>query len=94
MSKVKDFKQIEIISDWTYSTTHKGSIRHLSKHTEKIRKETSLDLLKGVEKKEGVQEGVIKVEETVEAIPVERLGRENPIIHFGEIYQYEDDLGD
>ena len=51
MSKVKDFKQIEIISDWTYSTTLKGSIRHLSKHAEKIRKETSLDLLKGVEKK-------------------------------------------
>lgn len=96
MSKVKDFKQIEVISDWTYSTTHKGSIRHLSKHVDRIKKETALDLLKGVEKKEGeaTQAGEIKVEETQEAIPIERLGRENPIIHFGEIYQYEDDLGD
>jgi len=34
------------------------------------------------------------VEETQEAIPIERLGRENPIIHFGEVYLYEDDLGD
>jgi len=25
---------------------------------------------------------------------VERLGRDNPIIHYGEVYLYEDDLGD
>ena len=36
MSKVKDFKQIEIISDWTYSTPFKGSVRHLKKHVERI----------------------------------------------------------
>lgn len=27
-------------------------------------------------------------------IPLARLGRDNPILHFGEIYLYEDDLGD
>lgn len=31
MSKVKDFKQIEIISDWTYSTPYKGGIKYLSR---------------------------------------------------------------
>lgn len=42
MSKVKDFKQIEIISDWTYSTPYKGTVKYLSKHAEDIKKETSL----------------------------------------------------
>ena len=31
MSKVKDFKQIEVISDWTYSTPYKGNVHTLSK---------------------------------------------------------------
>lgn len=43
-SKVKDFKQIEIISDWTYSTTYKGNVRYLSKHVERILKETALKI--------------------------------------------------
>lgn len=44
MSKVKDFKHIEVISDWTYSTTYKGNIRYLSKHVDRIYDETSLKL--------------------------------------------------
>jgi type 2A phosphatase activator TIP41 len=27
-------------------------------------------------------------------IPVSRLGRDNPILHFAEVYLFEDDLGD
>jgi hypothetical protein len=87
MSKVKDFKQIEIISDWTYSTPYKGNVRYISKHSERIRKETSLELPAPLQ-------GKISVETTSEAIPLDRLGRDNPILHFGEIYLYEDDLGD
>jgi type 2A phosphatase activator TIP41 len=34
------------------------------------------------------------VEKTDEEIPVDRLGRENPILHFYEVILYEDDLGD
>ena len=30
MSKVKDFKVIDVVSDWTYSTPYKGSIYKLS----------------------------------------------------------------
>jgi len=36
MSKVKDFKQIEIISDWTYTTPYKGNVFHLSRHAKRI----------------------------------------------------------
>lgn len=46
MSKVKDFKQIEIISDWTYSSTYKGNVRYISNHADRLKNETSLDLLK------------------------------------------------
>jgi len=36
MSKIKDFKQIEIISDWTYSTPYKGNVFKLSRHARRI----------------------------------------------------------
>jgi hypothetical protein len=42
MSKVKDFKQIEVISDWTYSTSYKGNLHKLSKCAKRIYLETSL----------------------------------------------------
>jgi type 2A phosphatase activator TIP41 len=87
MSKIKDFKMIEIISDWTYSSPYKGSVRYVSNHIERIKNETSLLLSSN-------GKGEIRVEASDEAIPVEMLGRENPIIHFGEVYLYEDDLGD
>ena len=42
MSKVKDFKQIEVISDWTFSTPYKGNVHRLSKSARRIQLETSL----------------------------------------------------
>ena len=87
MSKVKDFKMIEVISDWTYSSPYKGSVRYLSNHIERIKNETSL-LLSSKAK------GELRVENTEEGIPLDKLGRDNPIIHFGEVYLFEDDLGD
>jgi len=36
MSKVKDFKELEIISDWTYSSPYKGTIHKLSEAFERI----------------------------------------------------------
>ena len=44
MSKVRDFKHLEVISDWTYSTPYKGSLFRLSKHARRLKLETSLDL--------------------------------------------------
>lgn len=89
MSKVKDFKQIEIISDWTYSTPYKGNVRYLSKYADHILKETSLQLEQDSDSK--IE---LSVESTEEGIPYDRLGRDNPILHFGEVYMFEDDLGD
>lgn len=91
MSKVKDFKQIEIISDWTYSTPYKGNVFKLSRHAKRVKLETSL-----VIPAEAVPSSNLHVELAPEGteIPLSRLGRDNPIVHFGEIYLYEDDLGD
>jgi len=44
MTKVKDFKQIEIISDWSYSSTYKGSVRYLSNHETRLKEETTINL--------------------------------------------------
>lgn len=87
MSKVKDFKQIEIISDWTYSTTYKGNVRYISNHIDRLKNETSLKL-------ESDKKGEMRVEPTDDQIPLDKLGRDNPILHFGEVFLYEDDLGD
>ena len=102
MSKVKDFKQIEIISDWTYSSTYKGNIRYLSNHVDRLKKETTLDLSTPPassagateEEQKDVSGSAIRIEPTEEPIPLDKLGRDNPILHFGEVFLYEDDLGD
>ena len=89
MSKVRDFKHLEVISDWTYSTPYKGSLFRLSKHARRLKLETALDLACAP------GEAPLRVEVAPEAeIPLARLGRDNPILHFGELYLYEDDLGD
>ena len=91
LSKVKDFNQIEIISDWTYSTPYRGSIRVLNQAVvDRIWKETSLTMEAG----KGERKEQIVTKETEECIPVERLGRDNPIITYAEVFLYEDDLGD
>lgn len=92
MSKVKDFKQIEIISDWTYSTTYKGSVKYLSNHTQRIRDETALLIHLTEDQKHKINHIMVKT--TDDEIPLTKLGRDNPILHYGEVYLYEDDLGD
>ena len=37
VSKIKDFTKVEIISDWTFSSAYKGSVRFLTNHTERIK---------------------------------------------------------
>lgn len=95
MSKVKDFKQIEVISDWTYSTPYKGTVLRLSSASKRVFLETSLQFPCLVASA-GVQlpKQPISVQPSTTELPLHRLGRENPIIHWGEVYLYEDDLGD
>ena len=43
-SKIKDYKEVEQTSDWTYSTPYKGTVRYLSISAKKIFDETTLQL--------------------------------------------------
>ena len=97
MSKVKDFKQIEVISDWTYSTPYKGTVLRLSTASKRVFLETSLQFpcivaSAGV----ALPKVPISIQElpSTTELPLHRLGRDNPILHWGEVYLYEDDLGD
>jgi len=44
VSKIQDFTHIDPISDWTYSTAFKGSVRFLSKAVNRIKNMTGLDM--------------------------------------------------
>ena len=57
-----------------------------------IKELTSLDLHKLAEEADKNQ--VLKVELTEQQIPFDRLGQQNPIIHFGQVYLFECDLED
>ena len=37
VSKIKDFTTVEVISDWTFSSAYKGSVRFLTNHMETIK---------------------------------------------------------
>jgi hypothetical protein len=43
-SKIKDFTNVEIISDWTFTSPYKGSVKFLSNHVKSIKDSTALDL--------------------------------------------------
>ena len=90
-SKIEDFSQVEEISDWTYSSPYKASLRFLSKNTEKIKNSTSLEI---PVRADIDPTATIKSEITDEEIPYDRLGPENPIVHHGQIYLFECDLED
>ena len=79
---------MEIISDWTFSTAYKGSLRFISNHSDRIKNLTGLRLICSE------PQGEIRVEQTEEQIPYNKLGPENPILHHGSLYLFESDLED
>lgn len=91
-SKIKDFQQVTQTSDWTYSTPYKGTTRYLSGAAKSIKEATNLDLA-AEETKENTDH--LRVQQVAEAtIPFDKLGPENPIVHFSEIHLFECDLED
>lgn len=79
-------------SDWTYSTPYKGTTRYLSGAAKSIKEATDLDLA-FEENKENSES--LRVERVAEAtIPFDKLGPENPIVHFAEVHLFECDLED
>lgn len=91
MSQVKDFKEIEITNDWTYSTPYKGTIHKLSNEVERIKLTTGLDLSENIEA--NPKEITLIKDESLE-IPVERLTPANPILNYVEVPFYDDELDD
>mmetsp|Transcript_21995 Transcript_21995/g.24435 ORF Transcript_21995/g.24435 Transcript_21995/m.24435 type:complete len:332 (+) Transcript_21995:19-1014(+) len=89
-SNIEDFKELEVISDWTYSTPYKGTIYNLDKSIERIKNDFDLDILVDT----GHEQNQISIERTEEEIPVHRLTPENPILHYMEIDMFEDELED
>lgn len=90
VSHIEDFKELEVISDWTYSTPYKGTILYLDKNIERIKEEFDLE----IEMNEPPENSNITVERTEEEIPVHRLTPENPIQHYMEVELFEDELDD
>lgn len=90
-SKIKDYKEYEPTSDWTYSTAYKGTTRYLSNSAKKLADETSLEI---DHNKDGQVDHVSLVVTPEAAIPFEMLSPQNPIKHFGQIYLFETDLED
>lgn len=88
---IKDFIEVKHTSDWTYSTPYKGTVRYLSQASKDIKEQTNLDLDVAAEPLVGHIE--LKVEPESK-IPFHLLGQDNPIIHFSEVYLFEDDLED
>ena len=91
-SKIEDFKNLEKTFDWSFSTPYKGSAHLLSQESTAIDKhEVQLDGLVTA-KPSGWR---LRLDhESEEQIPLEMLGPHNPILHYGEVTLYEDELGD
>ena len=89
-SKIEDYKELEIISDWTYSTPYKGTLQFLDKNLERIKNEFGLE----IKPLDEVENSCITVERTEDEIPVDRLTPSNKIIHYFEIELFEDELDD
>jgi len=88
VSEDADIKVLEKISDWTYSTPYKGSIKKIK--TTKIEE----DLKDGIEKLSISSESKIYLAKTDEEIPLNNLTASNPIKWFSEFLLFEDELGD
>lgn len=89
-SEINDFKELEVISDWTYSTPYKGTVLHLDKNIERIKEDFDLEITID----EQPEHNEIKIERTEEEIPVDRLTPANPIIKYMECELFEDELDD
>jgi hypothetical protein len=79
-SNIDDYKEIEIISDWTYSTPYKGTILYLDKNVDRIKNEFNLQ----IDLEPTPEHSEIKIERCEDEIPVHRLTPENPIVHYME----------
>ena len=93
MSKIDDYSDLVIISDWTYSTPYKGTLLKLSDHIERIKESVGLDLTHEVDPDEEAKLSFERSDELSD-LPVHRLTPDNPIKHYVEVPLFEDELED
>lgn len=89
-SKIEDFTELKVISDWTYSSPYKGTVLYLDKSIDKIKQDFDLDITL----EEEPEHSEITIERGEDEIPIHRLTPENPIVHYMEIEMFEDELED
>lgn len=90
-TKIKDYKEYEATSDWTYSSSYKGTTRYLSLYAKKAADETNLEI---DHNKDGPTDTLSLVATPEATIPFNMLSPDNPIKHFGQVYLFETDLED
>jgi len=80
-----DIIKVEAKSDWTYSSSYMGNFSCIN----------NSDEIKNLFKNENFEDKTFKNEiNDALNIPIEKLGPNNPIIHYEEINFYEDELND
>mgnify|MGYP002620088443 CR=1 FL=1 len=84
-----DIRVLEKISDWTFSTPYKGTVREFTQKP----KESLDDITVGVEQLK-ISDSKIYIEKTKEDIPLGNLTPQNPIKWYNEYVLFEDELGD
>ena len=89
-SKIKDYQEVNVTSDWTYSSPWKGTIRYLSQAAQSVKDLTNLDIDHNAESAKKFE--CVKPKES--SIPFDMLTPENPILHFGQVFLFESDLED
>lgn len=78
-----DIRKTEPVEDWSYSSSYMGSYGHISNSPLNSIYNSSKDSMKE-----------FKVLQTSQQLPIERLGRDNPILKYIEINLFEDELND
>lgn len=89
ISENAEIKVLEKISDWTYSSPYKGSIKSLKSKEAKEDLKSEMENLSVDSKEKNIY-----LEKTDEEIPLHNLTAANPIKWFNEFLLFEDELGD
>lgn len=98
-SGIEDYKAIENKMDWTYCTPYKGFVSkfHESSKIIKQMKDEKIFNYEGTQLCANDNQDLKFVQATGEndfGIPLHMLGPENPILNYGEVMLYEDELAD
>jgi len=91
-----DIQKKDPTSDWTFTTAYMGGISKLNEHkvfeenSEKFKIQyNNIDF-----ENKNSENDLFIIEPTKEELPLDKLGRENPILHYTEVNLFDDELND